>query len=325
MDYAHDYLYYLPVEYYSLFELFKTNSIKEIEGIMDDEESLENLHKLIGKLVNNGMAIEVCKPNQFPEIPESLNDEIQSIQNSIIQLSGKVSTTIVKRFCQELADEGCSEVQLWIVDRDYPLMTLTEILALLSSLSFTYVDIQVSQHFSYKYQILRNLIEEFAILKKIIVFDSEKNDVVDIVHNIPPHPPLSLGEIIFTSTSYNNGKCCGIISFESLDFSGYWVNNLLKNHNGCLYKKICLDQCGCIKICPFVKTNFGLYENTSIAEVIKTHEYKKWTNIKKDDIHVCKDCEYRYNCTDCRAFVENDDLYGKPLKCRYNPYTALWE
>jgi hypothetical protein len=31
-------------------------------------------------------------------------------------------------------------------------------------------------------------------------------------------------------------------------------------------------------------------------------------------------------CSDCRAYVENpNDLYSKPLKCGYDPYTTKWE
>ena len=42
-------------------------------------------------------------------------------------------------------------------------------------------------------------------------------------------------------------------------------------------------------------------------------------------IHVCKDCEFRYICTDCRAYIEDpNDILSKPLKCGYNPYTAEW-
>ncbi len=36
--------------------------------------------------------------------------------------------------------------------------------------------------------------------------------------------------------------------------------------------------------------------------------------------------EFRYICTDCRAYTENpEDIYSKPLKCGYNSYTNKWE
>ncbi len=40
----------------------------------------------------------------------------------------------------------------------------------------------------------------------------------------------------------------------------------------------------------------------------------------------CDDCKFSYICTDCRAYLENpEDMYSKPLKCGYNPYTNEWE
>ena len=52
-----------------------------------------------------------------------------------------------------------------------------------------------------------------------------------------------------------------------------------------------------------------------------------YTNlISKDQVKVCKDCEFRYMCSDCSAFTKNpEDKFDKPLKCNYNPYTAKWE
>jgi SPASM domain peptide maturase of grasp-with-spasm system len=66
--------------------------------------------------------------------------------------------------------------------------------------------------------------------------------------------------------------------------------------------------------------------DTTLAEALAKPGFKKYWDITKDQVAVCKDCEFRYICTDCRAYVENpEDMYSKPLKCGYNPYTAEWE
>lgn len=48
-------------------------------------------------------------------------------------------------------------------------------------------------------------------------------------------------------------------------------------------------------------------------------------NYSKNNVHGCKDCEYRYLCRDCRP----DSLYGlvteKPWYCTYDPYRGKWE
>lgn len=60
--------------------------------------------------------------------------------------------------------------------------------------------------------------------------------------------------------------------------------------------------------------------------VITNNNFKQLWGIKKDEIKVCQDCEFRHMCTDCRAYIENpNDIYSKPLKCGYNPYRCEWD
>lgn len=75
-----------------------------------------------------------------------------------------------------------------------------------------------------------------------------------------------------------------------------------------------------------MRENFGNIKDTALGKVVASQEFKKYWNLNKDQINICKDCEFRYICTDCRAYIENpDDMYSKPLKCGYNPYTSEWE
>jgi SPASM domain peptide maturase of grasp-with-spasm system len=118
---------------------------------------------------------------------------------------------------------------------------------------------------------------------------------------------------------------CGIVDLK------YFNSNLPKvlesiNHNSCLHKKISIDKDGNIKNCPSMAESFGNIQDTTLEEAINKPGFKKYWNITKDQIEVCKDCEFRHVCTDCRAYLENPkDQYSKPLKCGYNPYTCEWE
>jgi hypothetical protein len=45
----------------------------------------------------------------------------------------------------------------------------------------------------------------------------------------------------------------------------------------------------------------------------------------KENIALCKDCEFRYMCTDCRAYIKDpNNIYSQPAKCTYNPFIAKW-
>jgi len=72
--------------------------------------------------------------------------------------------------------------------------------------------------------------------------------------------------------------------------------------------------------------DFGSIYGTTLESVLEMDDFKKTGLIKKDDVTGCKGCEYRYACTDCRAFLETpSDIFSKPLKCGYNPLTGIWE
>lgn len=72
--------------------------------------------------------------------------------------------------------------------------------------------------------------------------------------------------------------------------------------------------------------SFGNIRNTTLAEALSHPDFKRYWHINKDSISVCRDCEFRYICTDCRAYLEDpgNDL-SKPLKCGYDPYTCTWQ
>jgi SPASM domain peptide maturase of grasp-with-spasm system len=118
---------------------------------------------------------------------------------------------------------------------------------------------------------------------------------------------------------------CGRISTR------YFVSNLnffteSQHHNTCLNRKISIDQNGNIKNCPNMTKDYRNISSTTLQEALNHPDFKKYWNITKDKISVCKDCEFRHICTDCRAYIENpEDIYSKPLKCGYNPYTCEWE
>jgi SPASM domain peptide maturase of grasp-with-spasm system len=116
----------------------------------------------------------------------------------------------------------------------------------------------------------------------------------------------------------------------------YFNTNLPKvleaiNHNSCLHKKIAIDINGNIKNCPAMPQSFGNIKVTTLEEALNQKYFKKYWNLTKDNIEVCKDCEFRYICTDCRAYTEQTHTnkegldVSKPLKCGYDPYTGEWE
>jgi SPASM domain peptide maturase of grasp-with-spasm system len=111
---------------------------------------------------------------------------------------------------------------------------------------------------------------------------------------------------------------------------GYFVVNLVsfteaQTRNSCLNGKIAVDEAGEIRNCPSMPHSFGNAATTSLHAALAASGFRDAWRISKDRVETCRDCEFRYVCTDCRAFVRAPgDAFAKPATCVYDPYTATW-
>lgn len=154
-------------------------------------------------------------------------------------------------------------------------------------------------------------------IRSVTIHSSKKNSILQ-------NQEVGFGVVVAIKQNIDSSKHCGIIN------SSYFTSNIetfteSQNFNSCLNRKISIDKDGSIKNCPSMKQSFGNIKNKLLKEVLQIPEFKKYWNISKDQIEVCKDCEFRYICTDCRAYLDDvDNIYSKPLKCGYNPYQNEW-
>lgn len=119
--------------------------------------------------------------------------------------------------------------------------------------------------------------------------------------------------------------CCG-----NINPAYFRLNNKLftesQHYNTCLNKKICIDREGNLKNCLYMVESAGTLDALMNGGTVDFGKLKRWWGVRKDDIDVCKDCEFRYMCTDCRSFLKDPaDMYSQPEKCPYNPYIGKWE
>jgi SPASM domain peptide maturase of grasp-with-spasm system len=95
--------------------------------------------------------------------------------------------------------------------------------------------------------------------------------------------------------------------------------------NSCLNRKVSVTARGLICNCPAMGSTFGSVNDQPIRSRIELPQFRASWAIRKDDIAICRDCEFRYVCPDCRAHrTDPADLYSKPATCTYDPYTAQW-
>ena len=85
-----------------------------------------------------------------------------------------------------------------------------------------------------------------------------------------------------------------------------------------IYINTNLDVFPCVMERRFIHGNF---KNNRLQNILR----ENISTLSKDHINVCKDCEYRYACFDCRPDSNGADKYAKPWYCTYDPYTGKWQ
>jgi SPASM domain peptide maturase of grasp-with-spasm system len=164
---------------------------------------------------------------------------------------------------------------------------------------------------------LENIILNNPRISYFIITNATENNFVESSRE-------KRGYVFYTKEKIFSSSHCGLIDKEY-----FTVNTKLftesQHHNTCLNRKISIDIDGNIKNCPSMDHSFGNIKDTTLEEALNHPNFKKYWNITKDQIEVCKDCEFRHICTDCRVYIEEpENKYSKPLKCGYNPYTNEW-
>ncbi|PQA94979.1 SPASM domain peptide maturase, grasp-with-spasm system [Chryseobacterium piscicola] len=321
IDSSRNKVFELPVSYFELIEDFKKYTIHDIKGIYD----YENLEMFINFIITNDLGFFTDNKDSFPAISTQYLSPEQ-INNSIIEIDRREQLLNIERWLVDLDNLGCKFYEL----RFYLNIDPSTISGIFREFKFNSLNgINLYLQFSADYRVASyaKLLNSFPFIKNIFILQSSRSKIVNATEN----KKLNNEQKIIFSTDVLSRKNCGKVSSDM--FFPREINQISENlcFNSCLFKKLSIDIDGNIKNCPSMAKSYGNIKNESIDSVIKRIDFKEYWSVTKDDIKICQDCEYRYICTDCRAYTErnhfNEDNLdiSKPLKCGYNPYTSKWE
>jgi SPASM domain peptide maturase of grasp-with-spasm system len=280
-------------------------------------ENIEIITEYFQFLLNEDLGFIIKKSEliNFPEL--NLNWENSSkITNAIIDLNAKSDFNLIEDSIKKLEQLKCFSIQLRIFDNisNNKLIKLSNYFKNTAIRNF---DIILKYDKNKNLDFFEKLINTNQRLFNINIHSSPENIIKNIVKwNINCN---------FSTLTLDSPNCCGIIK------PAYFTINLMhftesQKHNTCLNRKISIDVNGEIKNCPSMLKSYGNIRDTTLSEALERPGFKDMWYIHKDQIEVCKDCEFRHICTDCRAFVKtSNNIYSKPSKCNYNPYEAKWE
>ena len=104
-----------------------------------------------------------------------------------------------------------------------------------------------------------------------------------------------------------------------------FINNFYQN--SCWYGKIVITETGEVLPCVFERDiSLGNVKSNSILEILNSKKLKKCWYFPLDNVEICKDCEFRYACKDCRPLGKSvsGNIHAKNPRCQYNPYKGVW-
>ncbi|AEA45335.1 grasp-with-spasm system SPASM domain peptide maturase [Fluviicola taffensis] len=283
-------------------------SLKQLENrYIEEKDGLANfLHYFYEK----GIGMYTNEVESFPRLPIQW-DHPSKVTNAILDF-GIETDYSVKSILDELDYFRCKHIQLRFFEV-IPLQILHDVLSVFKESDVLSIDL-----------IFNDDIPLFE-LKKLYLVTSKINSVTifnakedQIVGNLP-------FLISYLNRKISNEKSCGLITKEHLS-TGLHLFMESHFHNNCLNRKISIDKDGNVKNCPSMNWDYGRVQTGNLKEKILQALNHEVTQIKKSEIEVCRECEFRMVCTDCRAYLEKpSDMYSKPLKCGYNPKTGIWE
>lgn len=307
-------IYPIPNSLYLILEYSGSKSIDDIYKLYGEENS-ETIKEYFEFLTNKELIFFNNYPENFPKLNDKW-DEPFHITNCIIDFN-EVKIDNLKNIKKSLGKLAIKAIQIRVFKKT-TLKELTYVLDFLKPEGLNSIELLIKYNDKISNRDLKNLTNKYKWIFTVTVFDA-------------PESSYSLGEnslfgqIYYVKDLIISEKNCGIITpeFFTINLKTYTESF---QHNSCLNRKISIDTQGNIKNCPSMVESFGNVNDTILEEAIEKPGFKKYWNLHKDKIHVCKDCEFRYICTDCRAYIEDpDDIFSKPLKCGYNPYIGKWE
>ncbi len=317
-------IFRFPQEYLAILQRLEGGSLASVLAEMDDEANKQAVRDFYDFLVSNELVNLSVSPHKLPKIGGEWETPCV-IQNAIIDI--KTQRHDFARIFQQLDLLGCELVQIRAFSNLYTLAELRDILRLAYHTSMQGVELLIKYDRRCSDDDYLYLMEQEPIVSRLTVHSapSDKDLVTDFGAEMGPAGTI-LKQVTLTERKLTSEHHCGEIREETLTLPTVRLFLEHKKYNGCLNRKISIDADGLIKHCPSMATSYGHHKLQSLVSVAYEQEFQRLWNINKDSVPQCRRCEFRYACTDCRAYLEQpDNEFSKPLKCGYNPNTALWE
>ncbi len=306
--------YKIPNDLYHFLTVKRNTTLNDILTEYD-EDDVKIINEYYEFLLANSFGTFVANIENFP-IKSYVWDSPYKITNSIIDINS-INIENNLAVISQLNDVNCKFLQIRTFEKIDVSFFFSQLIKNISDTDIIYVEVLL------KYDVLL----DYNLLSTVI--DNQDRILTVYIHSTPDHFFNSMNKnnyhnIHHVLTEVTSEKCCGSIAPSNFSITPDHIHES-KMFNTCLNRKIAIDVLGNIRKCPSLAESYGNINNTLLNSVINLANFKKYDTINKNTILICKDCEFREICTDCRAYLEDPtDLLSKPLKCGYDLINGVW-
>lgn len=309
---------FVPNDYYNLCNLLNRHKITDIADQVEDN-SRADYYKFVDFMLEREYAFVSDNLQAFPEISKELYEGENYIYDAIIDIDeNNIKTKKLEIFLTDLKKLHCTDLQIRIYNYS-DLHILHHLLKGICDHIFYYVELHLDSSKHITFENCCDIILNYAPITNIYLYNATSSTSRDYDENTKGCYPLKMGTVYYVDAELNNNNC-GYISDYSKIYRNAEFYKMSQDHNSCLYKKVSLDKDGNVRNCPSMFEKYDLSEG--LEKITKSPAFRKYWNITKKDVEDCKDCEFRFNCLDCRAHTKGNGMFNKPITCKYNPFFA---
>ena len=303
--------YYLfSNDLFSFIEEAKENPIDTLKA-KHGKNYVEVIAPLFALLVGQNVGFYTDTPELFPDM-DDIWEQPNIITNAVIDVDYPYD---ISDIVKQLDALGCEALQI----RFLSCISVFDIKNMIQAFGYSRLR-SIEAYIRFDDGLVQN------DYKEMLSYDGRLFEIV--VYGSPEKRIIYEGasRLVFSTISDISVKeICGQVGKEY-----FRVNNRLffesHHYNSCLNRKLYIGPNGDIKNCPYMQETFGNVNKLQIINAVKLSSFSKLWKTNKACIDVCRDCEFRYVCTDCRCIIKDpNNVCSQPAKCKYNPYLGKWE
>jgi len=305
--------HFIPNTLYEILTRHRDATLEQLKAMVDPEGH-DTLDQYFAFLEDKELGLWTSEPSSFPEL--NLQWEVPSvITNAVIDVD-RESSHDWEDLIGQLGDLGCQALQLRVFC-ELPLAAVDAALEPSIHGPLRSIDLLLKWTPGHGPEELRAFITKHRRVQQVTVFSAPENLI--------EREFVDSANLVYATQTISSHEHCGqVLPGYFTVGTRFYLESL--RFNSCLNRKVSIDAGGEIRNCPSMPASFGNAKTTRLDAAVMDEAFREFWEVNKDQVETCRDCEFRYVCPDCRAWVRTSgERFAKPSKCAYDPYTGTWE